>query len=194
MALILLEARISRGSVIGSTLQRATSLQPASLLHLLARQFGQALEQLKQLISPFEADLRDDTLFVQRLQLGGMLQQGTAPRSEPERVGAPVQIGLAPLDESARLQIGDRRHEIRLLNTESGGHARLARSGILVDQHQHGKLAGAQVESAQGMVEVGKYDALRPAQGIAQVTAEWRQFHCSLSPCMHLPVPRRIYR
>jgi hypothetical protein len=40
---------------------------------LLARQFGQALEQLEQLISPLEANLRDDSLFVQRLQLGGML-------------------------------------------------------------------------------------------------------------------------
>src|SRR5258708_18163378 len=111
--------------------------------------------------------MRDDTLFVQRLQFGGMLQEGTPPRSKPERVRAPVQIRLAPLDESARLQIGDRRHEIRLLNTESGGYARLTRSWFLVEQHQHWKLAGSQLEAVRGMVEIRKYDALRLSHAIS---------------------------
>ena len=99
-----------------------------------------------------------------------------AARRQPERVGAPVGVGLAAPHEAALLQVGDGRDEIRLLDAERGRHARLAGARILIDHQQHRKLAGTQVEFRQGMVEIRKNDALRPSQGIAHVSAEWRQF------------------
>src|SRR5579859_565166 len=186
MTLMFLLSRISRGSVMVGLHSRAGQV-PGSLLHRLAWQLGQTFEQRQQLVSPFEADMRDDALFLKRLQLGGMLQKGASPGSQPERIGAPVEVRLAPSDEPARLQIGDRRHEIRLLDAESRRYARLARPGILIDQHEHRKLTRTEVDSAQSMVEIGKDDDLRPAQGIAHVTAEWRQFHGSLSLRVNFP-------
>jgi hypothetical protein len=161
---------------------------------MLARQVGQALEQAQQLQSPLRTDLRDDSLLMQRLKLGGMLQKGTAAGREAERVCASIGVGLAPSDEAPFLEIGDSLDEISLLNAEGGGYARLTCARVLIDQYQYGELAGPQIEPLQGMIEIGEYRNLRPAQRVAHIAAEWRQFHSSPRKTNRiLPAPGRPF-
>jgi hypothetical protein len=159
-----------------------------------ARQLGQALEQAQQLQSPLRTDLRDDSLLMQRLKLGGMLQKGTAAGREAERVCASIGVGLAPSDEASFLEIGDSLDEIRLLNAEGGGYTRLTCARVLIDQYQYGKLAGPQVEALQGVIEIREYHNLRPAQCVAHVAAEWRQLHSfPRTTNRMLPAPGRSF-
>src|SRR6202011_2168430 len=81
-----------------------------------------------------------------------------------------------------------------LLEARGRGHARLTGARVLIDQYQYGELAGPQVEPLQGMIEIGEYHDLRPAQCVVHIAAEWRQFHSSPRTTNRiLPAPGRPF-
>ena len=152
-----------------------------------AGQPDQTIEQPQELRPPFRSDLRDEARLVHGLQLRGLLQHRAPPRREPERVATTVRIGIAAPHQPPCLKIRDGGDEVRLLDAERRRDARLAGPRILVDQQQHGELRRAQVEFRQSVDEIGRNDDLCAAQRIADVAAEWRQFHRPLL-ALHAPL------